>query len=93
MYLPGDFELSEDADGTKHAIGPFQVTVLPHGGRTCNRCHLPKSKPQDRHRIYYQRELDADPSPPRSALVAQLNDVRVYVSGTHIVVTNKRLKL
>ena len=72
------FELIRDEDGTQHAIGGvFSVTVLPDKSDTCKifwRNRIkPFTKPATRERI----------------LVAQLDDVRLYVTGNQLVMTKK----
>ncbi len=75
-----DFEISQDADGAWHAVnGLLSVTVLPDG----------------KARLFHRREIRPFAKPPRkdSALVAELDGVRVFIRGTHIVVTKQNLSL
>ena len=72
------FEIVRDSDGARHAIGnAFSVTVLPDKADTCEifwRNRLkPFTKPATRERI----------------LVAQLDDVRLYVDGDKLLMTKK----
>lgn len=100
QWEPGDFIITTGKDGTRHAVGQkFRVTVLPHTTVSCSACGRPKTKERDRQRIYYQRDVPMSGHPgARSALVAQLDDVRVYCNpradgSIGIVVSKKRLPL
>ena len=72
------FEIVRDEDGTRHAIGDtFSVTVLPDKSDTCEMFwrnrFKPFTKPATRERL----------------LVAQLDDVRLYVKGDQLLLTKK----
>lgn len=76
--MPDAFEIVRDEDGTRHALGDvFSITVMPDKADTCEvfwRCRFkPFLKPAVRQRI----------------LVAQLDDVRLYVTGNQLVMTKK----
>jgi hypothetical protein len=76
-----DFEFTTDADGTKHAVNPYlAVSVLPDGEA----------------RLFHRRELKpfaAGGAVTRSALVAELDGVRVFIVGANIIVTKQNLPL
>ena len=76
--MPDPFELVRDEDGTQHAIGGvFSVTVLPAKSDTC--------------RIFWRNRIKpfARPAIKERILVAQLDDVRLYVQGDQIIMTKK----
>ena len=72
------FEIVRDEDGTRHAIGDvFSVSVLPDKSDTCE--------------IFWRNRIKpfARPAIKERILVAQLDDVRLYVQGTQLVMTKK----
>ena len=72
------FELIRDSDGTRHAIGDaFSVTVLPDKADTCE--------------VFWRNRIKpfAQPAIRERILVAQLDDVRLYVKGDQLIMTKK----
>jgi len=72
------FQIVRDEDGTRHAIGvAFSLTVLPDKSDTCE--------------IYWRNRLKpfVKPALRERILVAQLDDVRLYVKGDQLVLTKK----
>ena len=77
-----EFELKEEADGSRHAISSdLVVTVLPDG----------KSKLFHRNAI--KKNTSTGETTHSRALVAELNGVRMYVLGSHIVLTTQDMYL
>ena len=72
-------DITEDVDGTKHAISSMhQVTVLPDGEtRVFNRNGLVNALGSETNHVRW--------------LVAVLDDVRVYINGSRIIVTKQDL--
>ena len=72
------FEIVRDEDGTQHAIGDtFCVTVLPAKAEVC--------------KVFWRNRLKpfAKPAIRERVLVAQIDDVRLYVKGDQLVLTKK----
>ncbi len=76
------FDIREDADGARHAVSPdMVVTVLPDG------------KSQMFHRNAIKKNTATGEITHLRALVAELNGVRMYLLGNHIVLTTQDLYL
>lgn len=78
---PHNFDLSQDDDGTRHAVSPLlSLTVLPDG----------ETKLFQRRAI--KRVGSGNPE-FATCLVAVLDGVRCYVHGNQIVLTRQELQL
>ena len=76
-----DFAISTEGDGTRHAVNAeLQVTVLPDADDAYI-AHERTRKP------FMSGGLES------SFLKARLDDVWVYIVGTHIVVTKQKLHI
>ncbi len=76
------FDIREDADGTRHAVSPdLVVTVLPDG------------ESQIFHRNAIKKNTGTGETTHLRALVAELNGVRMYLLGNHIVLTTQDMYL
>ena len=69
------WSITEEADGTRKASGPVNLLILPEA----------ESKIFMRNSI----EWGANQNVHRRCLVGELDGVRVYVSGTDIVMTKR----
>ena len=82
MTEPSAFEISQDKDGSRHAVSPdMVVTVLPDG------------KSQLFHRNAIKKNTATGETMHLRALVAELNGVRMYLLGKHIVLTTQDMYL
>jgi len=74
-----DFVITTDENGIQHAVNEqLQVSVLPDA----------------KARLFHRREIRPFAGgQKRSALVAELDGVRVFIQGSHIVVTKRNLPL
>lgn len=76
------FDIREEADGAKHAVAPdMAVTVLPDG------------ESRMFHRNAIKKRMDTGETVHLRALVAELNGVRLYLVGNHLVLTTQDLYL
>jgi hypothetical protein len=76
------FDIRQDEDGARHAVSPeLVVTVLPDG------------ESQIFHRNAIKKNTATGETTHVRALVAQLNGVRMYLVGGHIVLTTQDLYL
>ena len=74
-----DFQISEDDVG-KHATSPlWTVTVLPDG------------ESRIAHRRCIEKNMKTGRTEKRSVLYAELDGVRVYIRGFHVVITKQKL--
>jgi len=77
--MPDPFEIIRDDDGSQHAIGrQVSLTVLPDKAQVC--------------RIFWRNRMKpfAKPAKHERILVAQLDDVRLYITnGNELVLTKK----
>lgn len=77
-----EFELKEEADGSRHAVSTdLVVTILPDG----------ESKLFHRNAI--KKNTATGETTHIRALVAELNGVRMYLLGGHIVLTTQDMYL
>lgn len=77
-----DFQISQDPDGARHAVSPeLAVTVLPDG------------ESKIFHRNAIKKNSATGETTHLRALVAELNGVRVYIMGGHIIVTTQDMYL
>jgi len=74
------FELSEDADGTRHAVRADQVVSV-----------LPDGEARLFHRNAIRKHLGSGETERVRWLVAELDGVRVYVHHQEIVITKRDL--
>lgn len=82
MTEPLAFEISQDEDGARHAISPdMVVTVLPDGDS------------QIFHRNAIKKNTATGETVHLRALVAELNGVRMYLLGSHIILTTQDMYL
>lgn len=82
MTEPLAFDISQDEDGARHAVSPdMVVTVLPDG------------ESQIFHRNAIKKNTATGEATHLRALVAELNGVRMYLLGNHIVLTTQDLYL
>ncbi len=82
MTEPLAFEISQDEDGARHAISPdMVVTVLPDGNS------------QLFHRNAIKKNTATGETVHLRALVAELNGVRMYLVGNHIILTTQDMYL
>ena len=76
------FDISHDEDGARHAVSPdLVVTVLPDG------------ESQIFHRNAIKKNTATGETTHLRALVAELNGVRMYLLGNHIVLTTQDMYL
>ncbi len=76
------FDIREEADGAKHAVAPdMAVTVLPDG------------ESRIFHRNAIKKHMGTGETVHLRALVAELNGVRLYLVGNHLVMTTQDLYL
>lgn len=76
------FDIRQDEDGARHAVSPdLVVTVLPDG------------ESQIFHRNAIKKNTATGETTHLRALVAELNGVRIYLLGDHIVLTTQDLYL
>lgn len=79
---PRIFDIRTEADGSKHAVAPdMVVTVLPDG------------ESQIFHRNAIKKHMGTGETTHQRALVAELNGVRLYLVGNHLVLTTQDLYL
>jgi hypothetical protein len=77
-----EFELKNEADGTRHVVSEaLVVTVLPDGESTLF------------HRNAIKKNTATGETTHHRALVAELNGVRMYLIGSHIILTTQDLYL
>lgn len=77
-----EFTISQDAGGARHAISQdLAVTVLPDG------------ESKIFHRNAIKKNTQTGETTHQRALVAELNGVRMYLIGGHIVLTTQDLYL
>jgi hypothetical protein len=82
MTEPLAFDFRQEEDGTRHAVSPdLVVTVLPDG------------ESQMFHRNAIKKNTATGETAHLRALVAELNGVRMYLLGNHIVLTTQDLYL
>lgn len=82
MTEPLAFDISQDDDGAHHAVSPdMVVTVLPDG------------ESQIFHRNAIKKNTATGETTHIRALVAELNGVRMYLLGSHIVLTTQDMYL
>ena len=82
-----DYIITEERDGTRHAINRhFRVTVLPDGpSKLAHRRELDV--------IQSQARINSGVPVKRSALVAKLDDVWVFIKGNQIIITKQNISL
>lgn len=77
-----EFEIRQDEDGLRHAVSSeIMITVLPDG------------LSQLFHRNAIRKNTATGETVHLRALVAELNGVRMYLLGNHIVLTTQDLYL
>ncbi len=77
-----DFTISQDAGGARHAISEdLAITVLPDGESRLF------------HRNAIKKNTQTGETTHHRALVAELNGIRLYVIGGHLVLTTQDLYL
>ena len=77
-----EFELKEEADGSRHAVSQdLVVTVLPDGESALF------------HRNAIKKNTATGETTHSRALVAELNGVRMYLLGSHIVLSTQDMYL
>lgn len=82
MTEPLAFEISQDEDGARHAVSPdMVVTVLPDG------------ESQLFHRNAIKKNTATGETVHLRALVGELNGVRMYLLGSHIILTTQDMYL
>ncbi len=76
------FDIRQDEDGSRHAVSPdLVVTILPDG------------ESQMFHRNAIKKNTATGETKHLRTLVAELNGVRMYLLGNHIVLTTQDLYL
>jgi len=79
---PMHFDISQDADGARHAVSPdLAITVLPDG------------ESRMFHRNAIKKNSATGETTHLRALVAELNGVRLYAIGGHFILTTQDLYL
>lgn len=76
------FDIREETDGAKHAVAPdMAVTILPDG------------ESRIFHRNAIKKNTQTGETAHLRALIAELNGVRLYVIGGHLILTTQDLYL
>jgi len=78
VEIPDPFERSTDDDGLLHAVSPqMQITVIPDG--------------EESARMFNRVAVQPFRGLGKKVLVCELNGVRLYVDGNHLVMTTQKM--